>query len=294
MSAHAIRVDELQRGRFARDHLVGRSAGERQAMAIFCPTRGLVRDAQVAIDVVVETVRADQQLVHSREIRARLRALNDAMVVRRRHRHHFRDAEVGEDARIGGGVFGGVVDRAGGDDRALRHHQTRDGCDGAERSGIRQRERRTFKVGDFELIVARLAHDVVVALEELREVHRVRAFDVRDEQRARTVFFLEIDGDAEVHVGAIEARGSSVLDGERRVHTRELFDGLHKRERDDVRVRRLRLADQRQVIVDDAAVLFEHLDRDVADGRRGRDRERRLHVRDDLRRGAAQRDRCAG
>src|SRR5205807_1039377 len=53
-------------------------------------------------------------------------------------------------------------------------------------------------------------------------------------------------------------------------------------------VRRLGLPPHHQVIVDDAAVLVEDLDRDVADGGGGGYAERRLHVRGDLGRHAAE------
>src|SRR5205823_4575582 len=54
------------------------------------------------------------------------------------------------------------------------------------------------------------------------------------------------------------------------------------------------LAGQREMVIDDTPVFLEHFHRDVADGRRGRDAERRLHVLHDLRRGAAKGDRVAG
>ena len=287
MTAHAIRVDHLQHGRFARDELVGRRRAHGQSIAISPPAHRLVRDAQVAIEVVVEAVFADEQLVDAGEERPRLRALDDAMVVRRRHRHHLRDAEVGEDGRIGRRVFGGVVDLAGGDDRSLRRHEPRDRSDRADRAGIRQRDRRAFEVRDFERVVARFADDVVVGLEELREVHRLRALDVRDEQRTRAVLALDVDGDAEVDVFAVDAGGLAVLRRERGVHPRELFQRSHDRVRDDVRERRFALTRQREVIVDDAPVFLERLDRDVADGRRRRDLERQRHVLRDFCRGAA-------
>ena len=78
-------------------------------------------------------------------------------------------------------------------------------------------------------------------------------------ERSRAVFALDVDGDAEVDVLAVDARGRGVLLDKRRVHARELLDGVDDRPRDDVRERRFRLAGQREVVVDDAPVLFEAL-----------------------------------
>src|SRR5205809_695430 len=82
---------------------------------------------------------------------------------------------------------------------------------------------------------------VVVSLEELREVQRLRAFDVRDQQRSRSIFSFDVDGDAEVDVFAVDPSGLSVLLGERGVHPRKLLQRFHDRPRDDVRERRFAL-----------------------------------------------------
>ena len=95
MSAHAIGVDHLQRRRLPR-HRVFPFAG-----AILSPALRLIRNAQVAIDLIVEIVSAEKELVHGGEKCPRFRTLNDAMVVCRRHRHHFGDAEIGQHGRIG-------------------------------------------------------------------------------------------------------------------------------------------------------------------------------------------------
>ena len=76
--------------------------------------------------VVVEAVLALQQLVDALEERARLRALDHAVVVGRGHRHDLRPRPA-RCRRSGLGLrqAGRVADRAGGDDRALARHQPR-------------------------------------------------------------------------------------------------------------------------------------------------------------------------
>ena len=116
----------------------------------------------------------------------------------------------------------------------------------------------------------------------MREVHRLRALDVGNEQGARTILPLDVDGDAEVDVFAVDAGGLAILLDECGVHPRELFRRFDDGPRDDVRERRFRLAVERQVIVDDAPVFFERFDRDGADGGRSGHRQRLLHVLGDL------------
>ncbi len=67
------------------------------------------------------------------------------------------------------------------------------------------------------------------------------------------------------------------------------FDSLNDRPGDDVRERDLAAALRREMFVDDPAIFFEDLDRNVAKAGRRRDRQALLHVLDDLFRGAGDR-----
>ena len=125
-------------------------------------------------DRLVEVVLALEQLVDAAQERARLGALDDAVVVGRGHRHHLRDAErldlVGRRVlpldRIG--------DRPGGDDRPLAGHQPRDGCDGPEAAWIGQRDVGALEVVGGELVLPRLGDQVLVVAVEAGEVERPR------------------------------------------------------------------------------------------------------------------------
>ena len=107
----------------------------------------------------------------------------------------------------------------------------------------------------------------------MREVHRLRALDVRNYERAGSVLALHVDGDAEVDILAIDACGLPVLLDERGVHARMVFHRLHDRPGNDVRERCFRLAVEREVIVDHAPVLLQRLHRDRAHRRRRGDRQ---------------------
>ena len=67
-----------------------------------------------------------------------------------------------------------------------------------------------------------------------------------------------------------------------KIEMRICLDRLDDRPSDDMRKRRLTAALRGQMLVDDAAVLLEDLDRNVAKARGGRDRQAELHVLDDL------------
>ena len=82
------------------------------------PPHRLVGHAHRAEHVVVEPVRPEQQLVDALEEEARLRPLDDAVVVGRRQRHHLGDTELGQHLRVGALVLGRVRERADADDEA--------------------------------------------------------------------------------------------------------------------------------------------------------------------------------
>src|SRR5438067_1052666 len=93
VAAHAIGVNEFEHARFF-DHLLAFVvAAEERRVVVARPAHGRVRDAEVAEDVDIKIVLAEQQRVYVREKGARLRALYDAVIVSRRDRHRLADAE---------------------------------------------------------------------------------------------------------------------------------------------------------------------------------------------------------
>ena len=72
--------------------------------------------------------------------RARLRALDHAVVVGRGHRHDLGHAQLLQPVGVGLGEPGGQPDRAGGDDRALARHQPRHRGHGADAARVGQRD----------------------------------------------------------------------------------------------------------------------------------------------------------
>ena len=119
-------------------------------------------EAEVAGDRLVEAVLALQQLLDPAQERARLGALDDAVVVGRGHRHHLRDPELLDP--VGGGVrpLGRVGDRAGGDDRPLAGHQPRHRGDRPEPARVGERDVGALEVVGGELVLARLGDQVLV------------------------------------------------------------------------------------------------------------------------------------
>ena len=107
---------------------------------VAAPVDLLVGHAERPEHVVVEAVLADEALVDGLEEQARLGALDDAMVVRRRDRDDLADAELAEGALVGALPLGGVVDGADADDHALAGHEARHRLDRADRAGVGERD----------------------------------------------------------------------------------------------------------------------------------------------------------
>ena len=177
------------------------------------------RDAQLGEEPVVEAVLALQELLDEREEPTRLRALDDAVVVRRGHRHDL----LGADHRPDGAEADGVVDRAGRHDGALADHEPRDGGDGADAARVGQRDVRAGEVVGAQLVLARLADELAERAEELGERHAPRVADDRDHEGPRAVLLLDVDGDAEVHGGVVDAVRLAVDLGEVMRHHRHLL-----------------------------------------------------------------------
>ncbi len=122
------------------------------------------------------------------------------------------------------------------------------------------------------------------------EVEGVGALDVGDEERARPVALLDVDGEPEVHVVVAHDVRLPVDDLERRVHRRHPRQRLEHGEGDEVREADLGATGPREVVVQDLPVDLEQLGGDGPNRGGRRDRQRGLHVLDDARRRPPDRD----
>ena len=132
------------------------------------PAHRLVRDAQLAEDLVEEIV-GEQQLVDGAQEVAGLRALDDAVVVGRGQRDQLAESQLGDALRAGALKLGRVLHRAGADDRALPGHQPGHRVHGADGAGVGQRDRHAGKVFGGQLAVAGPADDILIGGDELTE-----------------------------------------------------------------------------------------------------------------------------
>ena len=166
----AVRLEQRRRGLHGLQQLLvdavprgaGRRAASRAAAAAAAGAGGAGARAELRAergeDAVVEAVLALEVVLDDLQEAARLRALDDAVVVGRGHGHDLLGADHVADVA----EADGVGDRAGGDDRALAGHQARD----ARRSC---RCRRGWSAGCWrparssavELVLARLGDQLV-------------------------------------------------------------------------------------------------------------------------------------
>ncbi len=63
-----------------------------------------------------------------------------------------------------------------------------------------------MKIGNLQFPIARAFDRIVVSGKKFGEIHRFAAFDIRHEQIARAVFFLDVDGNAEIYTRVFESR----------------------------------------------------------------------------------------
>ena len=179
---------------------------EERRVRVHLPLHRPERHAEVREDAVVEAVLALEQLLHPREEEARLRALHDAVVVGRRHRHHLADAEQAQRARGHRAVLGRVVEGARRDDHALAGHQARRRGRRADGARVRQRDRRAHEVvgGDRALARARPTRSSK-AFRNSAKLSLCASLMFGHEQRARAVLLLDVDRDPEPHLVALDA-----------------------------------------------------------------------------------------
>ncbi len=251
------------------------------------PAHGQVRVAQLAEDLVPEAVR-QQHLVDGAQEIPGFRALDDAVVVGRGQGDQLADTQLGDALRAGALELRRVFHRAHADDGALAGHQPRHRVHGADGAGVGQRNRHAGKVFGGQLAVARPPDDVFVGGDELGEPQLLAALDAGHHQGALAVFALQVDGQAEIGVRRRDRGGLAVDLGVVPVHVRELLDRLHQRITQQVGEGDLAAAGALELVVDHDPVVDQQLGRNGAHTGRRRHVQRRGHVLDDGRGGAAQ------
>ena len=210
------------------------------------------------------------------------------MIVSAGKRHDLADAQ--HRPRFGRSalVFGRIVDGAGGDDGALAGHQARAGAHGADRARIGQRNGGVLEIGGRQLAFAGAVHQVVEGRDILREIQRAGVLDVGDQQVAIAILGRHVHRDAQVNARMHDASRLAVGLAIGMVQAREIFQGFENSPADQVRVGDFALADQRAVLVDDAAIFVHHLDGNDALRGGQRDGHAGVHVLGDFRGDAAQ------
>ncbi len=253
---------------------------EDRVRVVDAPADRLVRDAQLAEDLVEEVV-AQQQLVDGAQEVAGLRALDDAVVVGRRQRHQLADAHLGDAFLAGALELGRVLHGAGADDRALAAHQPRHRVHGADGARVGQRDGHACEVLGGQLAVAGAPHDVLVGGDELAESHCLATLDRGHDELTVAVLARQVDGQTEVGVRGGDHVRLAVDLGEVPVHVREALDRLDDRVPEQVGERDLAAAGALEVVVDDDAVVDHQLGRDGPHAGGGRHVQRGVHVLDD-------------
>ncbi len=212
------------------------------------------------------------------------------MVVGAGHRHGLAQTHGRPDVFRHATILRRIIDGAGGDDRALPRHQARDGTHRSDSTGISQRNRDAFKIGDGELVGARPRHQIVVGRDEFREIHGFGALDARDFERPGAVLACHIDGDPQVDMPARHAKGFFAALGIRLVHGRNRLDRAHNGPGNKMRIRKLALPRGRAMLIDQPPVFVDHLHRHHALAGGHRNGQAGRHIFGDAQRRAAQRD----
>ena len=195
---------------------------------------------------------AGEALGHVFQEQSGLGPLDDPMVVGRGERQHLAHAEFGERSRIGGFETSGPAERADAEDRALTRHETRDRLHRAERAGVRERHGGTDEVIGAKVRRMDFADQVLIGHQECTKVHRVGVADDRDQEVARAVRTLDVDGESETDVLVASNPGRALLVDrvdEGRVQRRDLRQTLDDGEGDDVREGDLGAAGSREGLV---------------------------------------------
>ncbi len=110
--AHPVHVDERLHVHLLDQALVLALLGALAGVVVPLPAHGLVGHAHRLEEGVVEAVLPGEQRGHPAQEDARLRALDDAVVVGGGQRDHLAQTELGQDPRVGRLVAGRVPERA--------------------------------------------------------------------------------------------------------------------------------------------------------------------------------------
>ena len=294
VAADSIGVDQLKNAGFFADLHLAHGRLARGNGAIGFPLHRLVRHAQVGKDGVVEVVFTLQQALQLAEEGAAFGTLDDAVIVGTGDRHHLAEAEHGAHFRRDAHEFSREVHGAGGDDAALARHEARDGADRAHGAGIGERKGGALEVRERQLAFAAACDQIVIGLQELGEVHGPGVFDAGHDERTAAVAGRQIDGEAEIDVVAHHLERFAIIFGVGRVQGGDRLQRFHDGPADEVGVGDLGEAEHRAVLVDDAAILVDHLDGDGTLAGGGGNRQREHHVLGDAERSTAQRHELFG
>ena len=247
-------------------------------LQVRAPAHGLVRDAQGLEDLVVEVLRAQQELVHELQELAAAGTLDDAVVIGGGQREDLADGVVRDDLLAGALELGRVIQCADADDGGLALGEARHGVHGADAARVGQGHGGARVVIGGQLAVAGALDQVLVGVPELGEVEGLRLLDVRHHQQAGAVRLGHVDGDAEVHVCRLDRDGLAVHFVVVDVHGGELGQRTDDGVADQVREGDLAAAGAGQVGVDDHAVVDQQLRRDGADAGGGGNLQAGDHV----------------
>ena len=255
------------------------------------PLHRLVGNPQRVEHVVVEAVPAHQQVLHPLEEQARLRPLDDAVVIGGGDGHHLGHTELGQGGLVGAAERGRIVETSHPHDHALPRHQPRHRLDGPDGSGVGEGDGGPGEVVGGELVVADLADQVLVGPPESPEVQDVGVFDHRDQQGARAAGLLDVDRQTQPDPRVADDPGLSVGAFQvAAVHHRDgVGGGPHDRVTDQVGEADLSASGAAEVAVDDPPVYLQQLGRNLPKRRRGGYRQTGLHVGDDPRRRSPER-----
>ena len=229
---------------------------------------------------LVEAVRARQQLVDPAQVLARFGALDDAVVVGARHRHHFGDAQLAQPAFRDGGELWRVTDGAGGHDGPLALHQPWDRRHRADAAGIGEHDGGAGEIVGDQLASAGFRHQRLVLIAERGEVQPVGVANHRHQQHAATILALHVNRQPQVNA-ACDPGGGAVDPFECHRHRRHVLHGMHDGEGDQMGVGNLfRPARRLDRLIELPAPLVQKVDPHAAKAGGGRYLTAFLHVLD--------------
>ena len=193
-----------------------------------------------------------------------LGTLDDAMVIGGGEGRHLGDAELGH-ALVGATLpLRRIVDGSHAENAALAGHETRHRVVGADTAGVGERGSDPSEVLDGEGVLPTTAHDVLVGVPELHEVHVLGVTDGWHDEFAGAVLGIDVDGQTEVDRRVLDEVGLAVDLGIGVVHHRHGLEGLHHGVAKDVGEGDLSTLVLTQEAVDEHSLLDDELHGDGA------------------------------